>query len=151
MCVCVCVLCKVTHYADINDDDNDNVNKQKTENLLSGGFCHPRWPRCKNKRKKARKLDKFLDLAGELKKLWNIGWWWYQLYSVHLEWFPKTWTGDWKIWKTEEESGPSSLQHCWEWPEYWEESWWPGETWSDSSFSESPSVNTGVKNLQGVK
>ena len=54
-------------------------------------------------------------------------------------------------WRLDEKSRPSKLQFCQDQPEYWEKSWRPEETCCHSDSSESPPVNTGMKNLQGVK
>ena len=45
---------------------------------------------------------------------------------------------------------PSKLQHCWERPKYWEESWRLEETCCHLNSSERLSVNADVKNSQGV-
>ena len=44
--------------------------KKKKENQQNCGLCCPGWPQ--NKLKECEKRDKYLDLARELKKLWNI-------------------------------------------------------------------------------
>ena len=46
----------------------------------------------------------------------------------------------------EHEWRPSKLQHYWERPEYWEESWRLEETRCHLNSSERPSANAGVKN-----
>ena len=45
----------------------------------------------------------------------------------------------------------SRLWHCFDWPEYWEESWAPEESCCHSDSSERPPVNAGVKNSQGIR
>ena len=45
---------------------------------------------------------------------------------------------------------PFKLQHYWERPEYWEESWRLEENCCHSNFNERPSANADVKNSQGV-
>ena len=55
--------------------------------------------------------------------------------------------GYWRGWKSEKES---RRQHCWDRPEYWEESWRPEETCCHSISSERPSTNAGVKSSLGV-
>ena len=62
---------------------------------------------------------------------------------------PKAWKGDWKNWKSEEELRSSKLWHCWEQPEYREESWRSEDSCSHSS--ERQPTNAGAKNSQGVK
>ena len=44
------------------------INKREKEKLSNSGLCHPGWPHSENK---TGKRDKYLDLVGELKKLWN--------------------------------------------------------------------------------
>ena len=46
--------------------------------------------------------------------------------------------------------GPFKLQHCWGWLEYWEESWWPKETFCHSDSRERPLANAGVRITQRV-
>ena len=53
-------------------------------------------------------------------------------------------------WEYEEEWRPSKLQHYWERPEYWAESWRLEETYCHSNSSERPSTNTDLKNSQEV-
>ena len=50
----------------------------------------------------------------------------------------------------EDELGPSKLQHFWEQPEYWEESWKLEEACYHSNSSEKPSAKTDVKNSKGA-
>ena len=52
-------------------------------------------------------------------------------------------TGGLGSWRT-------SGHHCWERPEYWEESWRLEESCCHSNISERPSVNANVKNSKGV-
>ena len=47
-----------------------NNKQQKRENLQICRLCSPGWPQ--NKTEKFEKKDKYLDLARELKKLWNM-------------------------------------------------------------------------------
>ena len=37
------------------------------------------------------------------------------------------------------------MQHCWGWPEYWEQSWRPDETFYHSDSNKIASANAGVK------
>ena len=53
-------------------------------------------------------------------------------------------------WKLADEWRPSKLQHYWEQPEYWEESWGLEETCCHSNSSERPPANAVVKNSKGV-
>ena len=56
-----------------------------------------------------------------------------------------------RTWKLEDKWTPSKLQHCWDWPEYWEESWKLEETCCHSDSSEKPSVKDDVENSQRSK
>ena len=49
--------------------DLEIVNKKK-ENLQNSELCHSGWPQGKTERKQKR--DKYLDLAKELTKVWNM-------------------------------------------------------------------------------
>ena len=60
----------------------------------------------RRKIKEREKNDKYLDLARELKRLWNIE----SDGDSNCNWL--TWKIDWMNWKSEEESRPSRLQHC---------------------------------------
>ena len=53
---------------------------------------------------------------------------------------------DWSNWKSVGEARPSRLRHCWDWLEYWEESWKPEETCCHSESSERLLAHAGVKN-----
>ena len=55
-------------------------------------------------------------------------------------------SGSYNISKSKEESRPFRLQHCWNWPEYLEESWRAEETCSHESLL----ANSGMKNLEVV-
>ena len=48
----------------------DQNNNQQKENLQNCQLCSPSWPQ--NKLKEWEKKGKYLDLARELKKLWNM-------------------------------------------------------------------------------
>ena len=61
---------------------------------------------------------------------------------------PNVWYKNWKTWKSEANWKQSKLKHCWEQPEYWEESWRRAETCYLSDSSGKPLANTGVKNSQ---
>ena len=52
----------------IINNNNNNNKKKKNENLQNGRLCCPGWPQSKIESEK----DKYLDLARELKKLWNM-------------------------------------------------------------------------------
>ena len=102
------------------------------------------------KLKECETKDKYLDLARDLKKLWNMkvtiipivfG----AVVTVTKRLFKRL--EDLEVWGRKENS---KLQHCWEWPEYLEESWLLEETCSYSNSSEKPSAKTDVKNSQWV-
>ena len=71
---------------------------------------------------------------------------------VHLERSQESFRRNWRNYESVEESKPTRLEHCWNRPEYWEESWRPEETCchSDSSEKRLP-TNVRVKNSVGVK
>ena len=69
---------------------------------------------------------------------------------MHLKGSPKACYGDWKSWELEDMPRPSKLQHCWDQPEYQEESWWLEETWCYSDFSEKLSANVDANISQWV-
>ena len=50
---------------------NNQQKKKRKENLQNCRFCCPSWP-LKKTPKECEKRDKYLDLARELKKLWNM-------------------------------------------------------------------------------
>ena len=109
----------------------------KKEDLTNCRLSCPSW--ALNKTEDYEKKDKYLDIARELKKkkygtegdnYTNCNWcFWY-----------------WKTWKLADEWRPSKLQHYWERPEYWEESWRLEETGCHSNSREKPSAKTDVKN-----
>ena len=94
------------------------------------------------KLKESKKKDKNLDLAREFKKkIWNMK---VMIIPIVISAFGTV------TWKLEDEWRPSKLQHCWERPEYWEESWKLEETCCHSYSSERPSANADVKKSKGV-
>ena len=86
--------------------------KQKEKNLPFNGFCSSSGPQRENKRKQ-KKIDKYLYIVRELKKLKNMRGWWYHLHLVRLERFRNVWEGSWRNKKSEDELGPSILEYCW--------------------------------------
>ena len=95
------------------------------------------------KLKECEKRDKYLDLARELKKLWNMA---VTIIPIVIGAFGTVTKGLLKIWKLVAEWRSSKQQHYWKQPEYWEESWRFGETCCHSISSERPSANADVKN-----
>ena len=95
--------------------------------------------------KENEKIDKYLDFARELKKLRNIvtmtivvG-----MVSKGLERGLEELEISWKL-------RPFKLYHCWDWSEYWVESWRPEGTFCHSDSRERLPADAGEKNLQGV-
>ena len=85
---------------------------------------------------KIMQREKNLDLARELRKLCNMK---VTVRAIVIATFgivPKGLQRGLEEWKLEEESRPSKLQHCWDRPEYREESWRLEETYCHSGFSE---------------
>ena len=104
----------------------------------------------KMKLKEIEKNDKFLDLARELKKISNMN---VTIIPIVIGAFGTVTKGLLKglgAWRLAEEWRPSKLQHCWERPKYWEESWRLDETCCHSGSSERPSAIADVKNFKGV-
>ena len=86
----------------------------------------------------SEKKDKYLDLARELKKLWNMK---VTIIPIVIGAFGTVTKGLLK--------GLEYLEIR-ERPEYREESWRLEETWCRSNSSEEPSAKTDVKNSQGT-
>ena len=96
----------------------------------------------------AEKKDKYLDLARELKKLWNMQ---VTIILIVIGAFGTVTKGLLKGLEDLEVGRPSKLQHYWERPEYWEKSWRLEETCCHSNSSERPSANADVKNSKRDK
>ena len=118
------------------------VNQQEKENLLSSRICYPHRKQSRNKRK--QKMNKYLHLARELRKLKNT---WLSLITIivgALGTVPKCLERGLEeleiIWKT------SRLQL-----KYWEESWRSEETRCHSDSCEVPPADVSVKSSQRVK
>ena len=99
--------------------------------------------------KECEKRDKYLDLARELKKPWNMKATIIPIVSGVLGTKGLVQgledleiTGCWRL---------SKLQYCWNRPKYREESWRIKKTCCHSDSSGKPSANGDVKNSQGVK
>ena len=99
------------------------------------------------KLKKSENKDKYRDLFGELKKLWNMK----DVYTNcnWCSWLIKQ-RIDTRTWKSEDEWISSKLLRYLDLPENWEESWRLEETYCHSNSNERPSANPDVKNSQGV-
>ena len=100
-------------------------------------FCCPADHRIKLK--ECEKKYKYLDLARDLKKLWNM-----KVTIIPIV------NGAFGTWKLADGWRPSKRQHYWERLEYWEESWKLKEDCYHSNSSERPSANAYVKNSKGV-
>ena len=91
------------------------------------------------KLKEREKKDEYLDLAKELKKLWDM--------KVTIR---KDYKRNWTNWKLEDEWKPSKLHLCWERTEYWEDSWGVEVTCCHSNSGERPSRKTKVKHYHRI-
>ena len=99
------------------------------------------------KLKECEKRDKYLDLARELKKLWNRK---VTIIPIVIGTFGTVTKGLLKgleIWKLATEWRPSKQEHYWKLPEYWEESWRLEETCCHSISSDIHSSYSDVKTL----
>ena len=120
----------------------------KKENLQIVDFAVPADHRIKLKG--SVKKDKYLNLARELKKLWNMK---VKIAPIMIGAFGTVTKRLLKGLEDLEVGGwwrLSKLQHYWEWPEYWEESWRLEENCCHSNPNEKPSAKTDMKNSQGV-
>ena len=99
--------------------------------------------------KVSEKIDKYLDLARELKRTGQYvgdG-------DINCHWC--AWNGPQRLvknlrnWKSEEESKPSRPRHGWNWLGYWEKSWRTEETCWHSESSDIPTVKTIGRNSVG--
>ena len=93
--------------------------------------------------KESEKNDKYLDFAREFKKkLWSMK---VSLIPIVIGTVTKEFIKGLENVEKENEERLSKQQHCWDKPEYWEESWRLQKTCCHSNSSEKPSV--GVKKL----
>ena len=95
------------------------------------------------KLKECEKKDTYLNLARELKKLWNVL---VTIIPIVIGAFETVTKGTGRTWKLADEERPSKLLHYWKQPEYWEESGRLEKTCCHSNSSERPLVNADVKN-----
>ena len=97
------------------------------------------------KRKESEKKIKYLDLARELKKLCDM----------KITTIPFVIGAIGPVTKGLvhglEEWGPSKIQHYWDRPEYWEESWRLEENYSHWNSSGKQSANSGGKKSKKSK
>ena len=115
------------------------INKKKKKRILKiVDFAFPADHRIKLK--ECEKRDMYLDLARELKNLWNMK---VTIIPIVIGAFGTVT----KFWKWATDWRPSKLQHYWKLPEYWEESWRLEETCCHSISSEMPSDVADVKTL----
>ena len=118
----------------------------KKENLQIFNFAVPADHRIKLKGYENK--DNYVDLARELKKIWNMK---VSFIPIVIGAFGTVTKGRLKglgDYRLENEWRPSKLQHYWEWSEYWEESCRLEDTCCHSS--EKPSAKSDVKNSQWV-
>ena len=95
---------------------------------------------CRSKIKRNRKMDKYQDLAREIKKLWN----WKETVILMIDWASETIAKNllnrMRDEKSQEELRLSRQQHWWDWLEYLEESWRAEKTCCHLIFSENHSL-----------
>ena len=97
------------------------------------------------KLKECEKKDKYLDLAWELKQLWNIK---VTIIPIVIDAFGNVTKGLLKgleNLKVGGRVGTSKQKHYWEWPEYKEKCWRLEEICSHSNSGEKPSAKTDEK------
>ena len=107
---------------------NKKKKRKKTYRLVD--FAVPANHRLKIK--EDEQIDKYLDLARELKnpvEQASDG-------DTNCNWC--AWNGPEEFGRgigTVGNSSPFRLQHCWDWPEYWEKSWRPEDSYCHSDCS----------------
>ena len=124
------------------------VNKNQ-RNCWIVGFAIPADHRVKLK--DGKKRDKYLDLAREQKKLWNMKMTVIPIVIGMLSTVTKGLVQGLKELEIRTQWRPSKWQNCWDWPEYWEDSWRLEETCCHSNSSERSSADASVKNSQRNK
>ena len=118
-----------------------NQQKKKKEILQNCRLCCTTDQR--SKLKESEKKDKLLGLAREVKKTMEHGGDVFGTVTNRLlKGLEDLEVGGWV--------GRSKLQHHWERPEYWEESWRLEETCCHSNSCQRPTANTDEKNSLGV-
>ena len=98
------------------------------------------------KLKEREKKDKYIDLARELKKLWNMQVTFIPIVIGAFGTVTKGLLKGLEDLEMADEWRPSKLLNYWERPEYWEESWRLEETCCHSNSRERPSAKADVKN-----
>ena len=119
--------------------------KRRLENNQFVDFTAPADHRIKLK--ECEKKNKYLDLAKELKNLWNMH---MTIIPIVIRAFGTVTKGllrDWKTWKLTDEWRPSKLLHYWERPECWEESRRLDETCCHSDSSKNHQLKLMWKTL----
>ena len=99
----------------------------------------------RGKLKEIKKKEKYLDLARKSKNLWNMNVTVIPIVTGAFGTVTKGLVQGLEDLKKLYEWKSSKLQHCWDQPEYWEESWRLEET-CHSNSNEKPLTNAGVKN-----
>ena len=134
-----------THRSpNFNQKTKPNNNQQKKRSCKTVDFAVPADLRIKLK--ECEKKDKYLDLARELKKLWNMTVTIIPIVIGEFGTVTKGYLKGLEDLEVVERVETSKLLHYWEWPEYWEESWRLEETCCHSNSSERPSANAYVTN-----
>ena len=99
------------------------------------------------KLKQCEKRDKYLDLARELKKLWNMKVTFIPIVIGAFGTVTKGLLKGLEDLEVGDRVETTKQQHYWKRPEYWEESWKLEETCCHSISSEIPSAYADVKTL----
>ena len=120
---------------------NNNQQKKRTCKIVD--FTVPADHRIK--RKECEKKDKYIYLAWELKKLWNMQVTIIPIVIGATGTVTKGLIKGLEELKLADEWRPSKRLHYWERPEYWEVSRWLEDTWCHSVSREKPSANADVK------
>ena len=101
---------------------------------------------CRLLKKKVEKLDEHLDLAREMKRLWNIN---VTVIPIVVEahgTVPKNLKKDWMNWRFVKRLKPSRPQHYKNWLRYLEGPWRSEATCCHSNSSEKPLTRAVMKN-----
>ena len=124
-------------------------NPQKKRNCKIVNFAVPvdHWVKLKENEKKNR----YLYLARERKKLWNMKVTIISIIIGALGTVTKRFIKELEDLEKKDEWRPSKLLLYWDQQEYWEESWRLEETYNRSNFSKRPSTNADMEKLSRSK
>ena len=119
--------------------------QKKTRTCRLVDFAAPadHWVKIKEKENKT-------NLAWELRNLWKMRVTVIPVVTGVLGTVPKSLERGLEKFEIWGQSRQSKLQHCWERPEYWEESWRLEEICCHSDITESPSTNADVRNSKVI-